>query len=253
VNSESLLPPGYLLRPFDRVESTNDEARRLAEQGAEAGMVVVADQQLKGRGRHGRVWQSPPGNLYASLLLRPDCTIAQSAQLSLVASLALAEAVIALAPPGVDVRVKWPNDVLVRGAKVAGLLLESTAGAGERVAWVVVGSGVNIKSAPADTPYPATALAHEGFPPLAPLDLLVRYLTALDGWLARWRVGGFAAVRPAWLALGCAVGDRIRLRLAGEELAGRFLDVTDQGALLVGDEGDRRRQITAGELIYPAR
>ena len=159
VNAGPQLPPGYVLRAFDRVESTNDEARRLAEQGADAGVVVVADQQLKGRGRHGRIWQSPPGNLYASLLLRPDCSIAVSAQLSLVASLALAEALVALAPPDADVRVKWPNDVLVRGAKVAGLLLESAADAGERVAWVVVGSGVNIDSAPADTPYPATALA----------------------------------------------------------------------------------------------
>jgi BirA family transcriptional regulator, biotin operon repressor / biotin---[acetyl-CoA-carboxylase] ligase len=251
VNAEPRLPPGYVLHAFDRIESTNDEARRLAEQGVAAGVVVVAAEQLKGRGRHGRVWHSPPGNLYASLLLRPDCSIADAAQLSLVASLALAEALVGLAPPGADVRVKWPNDVLVRGAKAAGLLLESAAGAGERVAWVVVGSGVNIASAPADTPYPATALSYEGFAPLAPLDLLARYLGALDGWLARWRAGGFAAVRPAWLARGCGVGDQVRLRLATGELTGRFLDVTEQGALLVGQDGDRRRQITAGELIYP--
>ena len=169
------LPPGYVLHAFDRVGSTNDEARRLAEQGTEAGAVVVAKEQLRGRGRHGRVWQSPPGNLYASLLLRPGCTVARSAQLSLVASLALAEALIALAPPNSDVRVKWPNDVLVRGAKVAGLLLESASRPGGRVAWVVVGSGVNIASAPDDVPYPATALRYEGFPPVAPLDLLARY------------------------------------------------------------------------------
>jgi BirA family biotin operon repressor/biotin-[acetyl-CoA-carboxylase] ligase len=252
VNGEARLPSGYVLHTFDRVESTNDEVRRLAERGADAGVVVAANQQLKGRGRHGRVWQSPPGNLYASLLLRPHCTVAESAQLSLVASLALAEALIALAPSDADVRVKWPNDILVRGAKVAGLLLESAAGAGERVAWVVIGSGVNIVSAPANTSYPATALRYEGFPPLAPLDLLARYLAALDRWLGRWRQAGFAAVRPAWLALGCAIGDQIRLRLAGEELTGRFLDVTEQGALLVGQDGDRRRRITAGELIYPA-
>jgi BirA family biotin operon repressor/biotin-[acetyl-CoA-carboxylase] ligase len=244
------LPHGYVLHAFDRVESTNDEARRLAEQGAPAGAVAVATEQVKGRGRHGRAWASPPGNLYASLLLRPDCTIAQSAQLSLVASLALAEALVGLAPPAADVRVKWPNDVLVRGAKVAGLLLESAAAARERVAWVVVGSGVNIASAPTGTPYPATALGYEGFPPVSPGDVLARYLTALDGWLERWRAGGFAAVRPAWLALGCGVGHRVRLRLAREEVAGRFLDVTEQGALLVAQEGDRRRQITAGELLF---
>ena len=247
------LPQGYVLHAFDRVESTNDEARRLAEQGAAAGAVVVASEQVKGRGRHGRAWESPPGNLYASLLLRPDCTPAVAAQLSLVASLALAEALVALAPPDADVRVKWPNDVLVRGAKVAGLLLESAVGAHERVAWVVVGSGVNVASAPAATPYPATALRYEGFPPVTPLRLLERYLHALDAWLERWRAGGFAAVRPAWLALGSGVGDRVRLRLGREEVAGRFLDVTDQGALLVAQDGERHRQISAGELLFVER
>ena len=215
--------------------------------------MVLAGEQLRGRGRHGRAWSSPPGNLYASLLLRPEGTLAEAAQLSLVASLALAEALIPLAPPGADVRVKWPNDVLVRGAKVAGLLLESAAAADERVGWLIIGSGVNIASAPVGTPYPATALRHEGFPPITALDLLARYLNMLDGWLARWRAGGFAAVRPAWLALGSGVGDRVRLRLGREEVAGRFLDVTDQGALLVAQDGARRRQITAGELLFVDR
>lgn len=246
------LPPGYVLHAFDRVESTNDEARRLAEQGAAAGAVVVATEQLKGRGRHGRAWASPPGNLYASLLLRPQAGLAEVAQLSLVASLALAETLIALGPPAADVRVKWPNDVLVRGAKVAGLLLESAVDADQRVAWLIIGSGVNIASAPAATDYPATALRDEGFLPVTPLDLLARYLGALDEWLGRWRAGGFAAVRPAWLALGSGVGDRIRLRLGREEVAGRFLDVTEEGALVVAEDG-ARRQITAGEILSVER
>jgi len=246
------LPPGYVLHAFDRVESTNDEARRLAEQGAAAGAVVVATEQLKGRGRHGRSWASPPGNLYASLLLRPEAGLAEVAQLSLVASLALAETLIALGPPAADVRVKWPNDVLVRGAKVAGLLLESAVDADQRVAWLIIGSGVNIASAPAATDYPATALRDEGFLPVTPLDLLARYLGALDEWLGRWRTGGFAAVRPAWLALGSGVGDRIRLRLGREEVAGRFLDVTEEGALVVAEDG-ARRQITAGEILSVER
>ena len=247
------LPPGYVLHAFDRLESTNDEARRLAEQGAAAGAVVVAGEQIKGRGRHGRAWASPPGNLYASLLLRPEGTLAEVAQLSLVASLALAEALIALAPPAADVRVKWPNDVLVRGAKVAGLLLESAAEADDRVAWLIIGSGVNIASAPAGTPYPATALRDQGFLPVTPLDLLGRYLGALDGWLARWRSGGFGAVRPAWLALSSGVGDRVRLRLGREEVAGRFLDVTAAGALVIAQDDGRRREITAGELMFVER
>ena len=113
---------------------------------------------------------------------------------------------------------------------------------------MVIGSGVNIASAPAGTPYPCDRAAPRAFR-RSPRSTCWRAISAsLDGWLARWRAGGFAAVRPAWLALGSGIGDRVRLRLGREEVAGRFLDVTDQGALLVAQDGDRRRQITAGEL-----
>jgi BirA family biotin operon repressor/biotin-[acetyl-CoA-carboxylase] ligase len=247
------LPAGYTLHAFDRVESTNDEARKMAEQGAPAGTVVVAREQTRGRGRHGRTWQSPPGNLYATLVLRPECPMAETAQLSLIASVALAEALAGLGPPNVDVRLKWPNDVLIYGAKVAGILLEGVAGANRRAAWVVIGSGVNIASAPLDTPYPATWLGSEGFPPVAPIDVLGRYLGALDRWLDRWRSGGFAAARRAWLAHSSGVGSHVRLRLDQGDLEGRFVDLTARGALLLELESGRRREITAGELLYLER
>jgi BirA family transcriptional regulator, biotin operon repressor / biotin---[acetyl-CoA-carboxylase] ligase len=253
VTAKSRLPDRFTLRALERVASTNDEARRLAEDGAPAGLVVVAREQTRGRGRYGRSWTSPPGNLYASVLLRPDCTLAASAQLSLVAGLALGEALAGLGPPDLAIALKWPNDVLVNGAKTAGILLESAARTDGRAGWVIVGSGVNIVSCPKDTPYPATCLVAEGFAPLEPLTLLEAYLGALDRWLGTWQAAGFAAVRGAWRARSFGLGGEIRLRLEREELCGRFVDLTEGGALLVEEAGGRRREIAAGEVFYPGR
>jgi BirA family biotin operon repressor/biotin-[acetyl-CoA-carboxylase] ligase len=252
VSAEEPLPDGFVLRALDRVDSTNDEARRMAEAGAQPGLVVLAGQQTSGRGRHGRAWASPLGNLYASVLLGVEGPIAASAQLSFVAGLALADAIEGYAPGGVALRLKWPNDVLIGGAKVAGILLESVGRAnGAGAAGVIVGTGVNIVSSPRETPYPATSLVEQGFAPVTPLALLGSYLRALDGWLRQWREAGFAGVRAAWCARGFGLGERIRLRLDREELLGRFVDVTPGGTLLLDLEGGGRREIAAGDVFYP--
>lgn len=246
MSAEEPLPDGFVLRALDRVDSTNDEARRMAEAGAQPGLVVLAGQQTSGRGRHGRAWASPLGNLYASVLLGIEGPIAASAQLSFVAGLALADALARHAPAGVELRLKWPNDVLIARAKVAGILLESAG-----FASVVVGTGVNIVSSPRETPYPATSLAEQGFAAITPRALLGAYLRALDGWLRQWREAGFAEVRAAWCARGFGLGERIRLRLDREELLGRFVDVTPGGALLLDLDSGGRREIAAGDVFYP--
>ena len=146
------LPAFYRLLAYEQIDSTNEEAKRLAAAGAPAGTLVWAGEQLAGRGRRGRGWASPPGNLYVSLLLRPACPPAQACQLNFVAAVALAEAVSALLPAGAGVALKWPNDVLVGGAKVSGILLEASAALDRSIDWLVIGAGVNIASHPADTP-----------------------------------------------------------------------------------------------------
>jgi BirA family transcriptional regulator, biotin operon repressor / biotin---[acetyl-CoA-carboxylase] ligase len=243
------LPAGFVLDAHDRLASTNDEAMRRAAEGAAAGLVVTAVEQTRGRGRHGRAWASPPGNLYASVVVRPDCAMAVAAQLSLVAGLALGEALVALGPPGLDLALKWPNDVLLGGAKTAGVLLEGSSDADGRAAWVVVGTGVNLASCPDDTLWPATCLARAGFAALSPRAVLEAYLRALDRWLGRWQKGGFPAVRQAWLAHAFRLGGEIRLRLERGELRGRFLDLSDTGSLLLEQAGGRRREIAAGEVL----
>lgn len=245
------LPPGFVLHAFDTVGSTNDEARRLAEAEACEGQVVFAKQQTRGRGRYGRRWQSPPGNLYASVLLRPVCPPGEAARLSLLAGLALAEAIERFAPHGMDLALKWPNDVILRGAKTAGVLLESATGADGNSTWVIVGTGVNIVHHPQDVPYPATALRREGFAAtLGPVDLLEAYLERLAVWLGRWRAGEWAGIRTAWRARSYGLGHDIRLRLAKEELSGRFIDLTCSGSLLLEQADGVRREIAAGDVLW---
>ncbi len=248
------LPRGFALHVFGAVGSTNDEARRLAEAGAPEGTVVRAREQLAGRGRYGRTWASPPGNLYGSIVLRPNRPLRHAAQLAMVAGCALAEALERQdPPPGVAITLKWPNDVLLCGAKAAGVLLEAGSGAEGWCDWLVVGTGVNVASCPAggDVAYPATCLAREGFADLSVERLLEAYLDALDGWLRRWRADGLAPVRAAWLARAHGLGGPVTLRLDRHELHGRFAGLTESGALLLDEgKGRRRREIAAGDVFF---
>ena len=144
------LPRGYVLKALDEIDSTNEEARRLAAAGAAAGTVVWAKRQTAGRGRRGRSWISEPGNLFTSLILRPHVPPARAAELTFVASLAVAQAVAGFLP-GRIICTKWPNDVLVDGGKIAGILIESAAGTSGKVDWLVVGIGINVAHHPNDT------------------------------------------------------------------------------------------------------
>ncbi|MGM0561986.1 MAG: biotin--[acetyl-CoA-carboxylase] ligase, partial [Pseudomonadota bacterium] len=140
------LPPAYRLVQFSAVGSTMDEARRLAEEGAEDGTLVWAQEQTKGRGRQGRDWSSPTGNLYLSLVLRPECEPSQAVQLGFVTALAIGDAIGAVSPP-VNVTYKWPNDVLLNNGKVAGILMETRSRAEGGIDHLILGCGINIASA----------------------------------------------------------------------------------------------------------
>ena len=244
------LPPPFRLVAYETIGSTNDELKRLAREGAPEGLVVTAERQTAGRGRRGRAWVSPPGNLYSSTLVRPDCRAAAAAQLGFVAALGVHGAIGELAPH-VDARCKWPNDLLAAGKKVSGILLETEMVAGDRPGFVILGVGVNLASSPRDTPYPATSLAEEGAPGVAPSMMAAAFIRHFAGWLTTWRQGGFAPIRAAWLARAMGLGEPIQVRLERDTLDGRFLDLDDDGALLLGQpEGTRR--IAAGE-VFPAR
>lgn len=247
-----VVPGGMSLIPLGTVDSTNEEARRRCEAGAADGCVIWAEQQTQGRGRRGRSWLSPRGNLYVSIVVRPRVQPPAYAQLSFVAALAVADAVRQHVAASSVVGCKWPNDVLVRGRKVAGLLLESDAGRGPGADWVVAGIGINVAWTPDDKAvmYPATALAAEGSKAAA-ADVLGSLLTAFSQWRATWEEEGFATIRGAWLARAHGLGEDVMVRLETETLKGVFRGLDPSGALILAqDKGERL--ITAGD-VFPAQ
>jgi BirA family biotin operon repressor/biotin-[acetyl-CoA-carboxylase] ligase len=243
-----VLPSAFRLVALERVESTNDAARALAQDGAADGALVWALEQTKGRGRQGRSWASPRGNLYCSLVLRPDCALARASELSFVAALAVGGALEELAPPGAELRYKWPNDVLLNGRKTAGILLESAQLAGGALDFLILGVGVNLTSSPGDAAFPATSLSEAGCqvvePPRA-LEALARHFLA---WRGRWLADGFAPVRAGWLARAWRLGQTLELGLGGETLAGRFRGVGPDGTLELELPGGALRRVAAGDV-----
>ncbi len=247
------LPPAYRLVALDTVESTNDEARRLAEAGAAEGTLVWARTQTKGRGRRGRGWAGLPGNLYFSIVLRPERPPAEAAQLGFLAALAMGDAVGSVAPPLIEIQYKWPNDLLFNGHKGAGILLEARSGAGAVLDWLVLGIGVNVAAHPRDTDFPATDLRFEGsggeVTPEALLEAFARHFMA---WSDRWLEEGFAPVRQAWLKHARGLGEAIRVNLPDETLEGRFKELDPSGALLLELADGATRTIAAGDVYFPA-
>lgn len=245
------LPPFYRVLAFDSLPSTMDECRRQAAAGAPEGLLVWAGEQTAGRGRRGRSFASPPGNLYLSLLLRPQRAAAEGAQLGFVAAVALAEAVAALLPEGARrVRLKWPNDLLIDRAKASGTLLEGQPGAGGRLDWLILGIGVNVATHPADTPYPATSLAAAGATASA-ADLLAALADAFVAWHETWQDRGFAPIRAAWLDRAAGLGEPIRVNLSQGSLEGRFADLDETGILWIELPGGGRRAVATGDLYFP--
>ena len=244
------LPPGWRLITYEAVGSTNDEARALATAGATDGSVVWARTQQSGRGRRGRHWDSPQGNLYCSVLLRPTGSPQRTGQLPFVVSLALARAVGALAP-ALDLQVKWPNDVLIGGAKISGILLEGSVRPDGSCDWVIVGTGINVTHFPDGTEFPATSIADAGASDVTVEMLLEAYLAELSALLIEWERDGFAGIRRDWMARAWGLGKALVVRLADATLTGVFEDLDDDGHLMLRlDDGELRR-IAAGDVFFP--
>lgn len=251
MNAVSGLPTSCRLITLGSVGSSNDEAARLAADGAPEGTVVWVAEQRGGRGRRGRSWQSPPGNLYLSAILRPDCGPAEGLQVGFAAALAITEAAEELLPAGTRVRIKWPNDVLVNGAKLSGILLESSLRAGKpRLDWLIVGMGVNVATHPPATDYPATCLAEAGSTADVP-TALAAVLRRFFAWRHRWGQEGFVPLRDAWLARAHRPGETIEVRREGETLRGRFAGLDPEGVLLLDIPGGGHVRIGMGD-VFPA-
>jgi BirA family biotin operon repressor/biotin-[acetyl-CoA-carboxylase] ligase len=242
-------PKGYGLLHFDELDSTNEEAKRLAKAGEAGPIWITAGKQTAGRGRRGRVWEAPEGNLSATLLIRPNRSAKECAQLSFAAALAVSD-VLSHYVQGFDVRLKWPNDTLVDGRKIAGILLESETLTDSVTAWLAVGIGVNLVAFPPETEFPATALGALRIPPPSPKDAASALAEAFAKWYEAWRKEGFSPLRAAWLARAYGLGNQIRVRLAAEELTGVFRDLDETGALILDLPSGQTRTIAAGDVFF---
>jgi BirA family transcriptional regulator, biotin operon repressor / biotin---[acetyl-CoA-carboxylase] ligase len=237
---------GVRLIAHEVLGSTNTEALHLAGQGERGPLWVTADRQTAGRGRRGRVWMSPTGNLHASLLLTEPAAAEHWAQLAFVAALAIHDSVVEVAP---DLKallaIKWPNDLLLAMAKVAGILIEAESG----VSAVAVGVGVNCAWHPADTDFPATDLAAAGAP-VSPAALFTALSVKMMGRVAQWNAGeGFSSIRADWLGRAAGMGENVRVRLAEGELAGRFEALDDAGGLVLRLPDGNATTIAAGDVF----
>ncbi len=226
--------------------STNDVAREQARKGAAGGFVVAASRQTAGRGRLGRTWESPPDRgLYVSILLRPELAPAETGRLTILASVAAVEAVEAVS--GLRPQIKWPNDLMVRGRKLGGLLIE-TGLKGAALDFAVIGIGLNVRHAEGDFSPAVRALATSLYLATGQLhrraDLLVALLKAFEQRLAR----PFAEAREAWTASSLTLGQRIELTTARGRKHGQALGLDDSGALLLRTDSGEVETITAGDM-----
>lgn len=243
---------------YERIGSTQDEARRLAEAGAPEGTLVIAEEQSVGRGRMARTWTAPPGtSLLMSVVYRPR-TIGpgEAYRLVMATGLAYAEGIEGGAPEaggaGIRIDVKWPNDLQIAGRKVAGILPESAI-EGERLKWVIVGVGLNVNQQfEAEDPLAGTAISLKMATgrDLDRQDLLARIVRGLGRWNAR--LGDGRRLGAAWRARCVTLGQRVAAEAGGQRVAGVAEELDDGGVLWVRTDGGERVRLTAGEASVRA-
>lgn len=239
-------PQGYGLKRYDEIDSTNEEARRLAAAGEVGPLWLTALRQTAGRGRRGRPWEMAGGNLAATLLLRPSRPQGEWAQLSFVIAVAAADAATGFVPEA-RVALKWPNDVLADGKKLAGILLETANGPAPALA---IGIGMNLAHHPEGTEFPATSLAALRKTVPSADEALAALAAEFAKWYEVWRTQGFEAIREAWLARAMGLGTRIRARLATEERCGTFEGIDENGALLLNEGFGRASVLPAADIFF---
>lgn len=235
---------------YESTDSTNLRAHELGESGAADGTVVIADRQSAGKGRLGRSWVSPPGvNLYASVLLRPSILPYHAPQLSFLSAVAVARAVEEVG--GLSPSVKWPNDVLLHGRKLAGLLNEMSAET-ENIHYVILGIGVNLNMSaeqfPADLRYPATSLALEKGAPVSRAAFARALLRHLDSLYALYLEKGFAPILKAWEAFFELIGRPVEVDFQNRVVKGRVEGLDEDGALLLRLPDGASEKVLAGDV-----
>ena len=243
------LPPGMSLAEYTSLPSTNDEAKRLAsEEQAPDGTIVWSGEQTSGKGRQNRQWVSTPGNLYNSVILRPTVTLENAAQASFLPALAVGS-LLAASVSEHDITFKWPNDVLLGGNKVCGILLESGSWETLDQKWLVLGCGINLAHSPAETRLPATSIQEHAGVMLDVEEALESYAAHLFNWVQRWHREGFQPIRQAWLDKATGLDTVINVDLGERRVKGIFKGLNSHGALELETENGVRT-IGAGDIYF---
>lgn len=241
------MPDGFDHQAFSSIDSTSKEAVRQIEKGAKSGLWLTATEQLLGRGRGGREWISKPGNLFSSLIFDTKKSLCHSAQLSFVTSLAVCETVTAFVDPN-TVKCKWPNDVLVDGKKISGILLETYSGSNAENL-MIIGIGINIDHHPDKPLYPTTHINEKAISIITADEVFHLLTEKMALWLKNWQENGFSIIRQEWLKKAKGKGEDIVVRLPNEELNGRFVDLDANGALML-EVNDEIRLIHSGDVFF---
>ncbi|MFA6280413.1 MAG: biotin--[acetyl-CoA-carboxylase] ligase [Bdellovibrionales bacterium] len=241
-----MIPSFFRVQTLDVTESTNAVARQAAEAGEAEGLVVQALRQTAGKGRLGRTWESPEGNLYVSVLLRPRRTLQQTALYTFAAALAVHDAVLKACPEA-SLQLKWPNDVLVEGKKISGVLLETAPVVDNLVEWIVIGVGLNVTHHPDEALYPTTSLSEQGSS-VTVEAALAYFLQSLDQWRQTLYYDGFCPIRKAWLS-DAKMGAMV-VRLPSGEVHGDFAGIDSKGSLILRLADGQETVIRTGDVFF---
>lgn len=247
----STLLNDYHLLSFDSLDSTNEEAKRLAKAGGCHGAVIWAKEQTSGKGRMGREWVSQEGNLFVSILLAPDKAAELLPQLSFVTAVAAIEALEGMLTTH-NLTCKWPNDILLDDRKLGGILLESFQAGPENKNFIVVGVGINVETAPEGTEFPATCLKAAGVELVSAKIILSRFVHHFIEVYNVWDNKGFTAIRKCWEKNAWGVGTRLCARLPDSEIEGISEGIDTRGGLILRLDNGKKHTVQVGD-VFPAQ
>ncbi|NQT22777.1 MAG: biotin--[acetyl-CoA-carboxylase] ligase [Candidatus Omnitrophica bacterium] len=236
---------GKEIYSYEKIDSTNAVAYDLAEKGAKEGVVVIAEEQKKGKGRIGRTWVSPPGGIYLSCIIRPRLTPNEIEEFTLVAALCISNSIRDVT--GLQSQIKWPNDILVNGKKVCGILTEMKAEI-DRIDFMILGIGINVNTNDKNLPPNATSLKKELKKTVSRIDLVRKLLFNLEKEYTIFRKEGFSNIRDKIKTLSATLGRRIKVTTADKIYEGEAIDIDEQGALILRLDTGIMKRILSGDV-----
>jgi BirA family biotin operon repressor/biotin-[acetyl-CoA-carboxylase] ligase len=237
---------------YQEIGSTNDRAKELALEGCPEGTLVIAESQISGRGRLGRKWESPKGGgLYFSLVLRPKFAPSQAPRITILAGVAVCKAIRSISP-SLNAGIKWPNDILIKGKKVAGILTEIDAEI-EGIHHIVLGIGINvnteISALSEELKNNATSLFHEAGQKISRKALLCQVLYEIEKLYKELSISNFSTIIEEWKELNLTINQKVKVESPDGTITGKAIDIDDEGGLIILASNGIKHRITSGEVI----